>query len=73
MSVKLGGISPYPRSSMSFTMATGGRCYAFGGVRDEEGEEDLAGTFHNDTYILDLEKTSWKFGKSFVLAYYILL
>jgi hypothetical protein len=50
-------------------MAPAGRCFAFGGVKDEEGEEDLCGTFHNDVYNVDLEKTSWKQSKFTVFGF----
>ncbi|KAF4532118.1 hypothetical protein B566_EDAN004124 [Ephemera danica] len=46
VSVKTGGISPYPRSGVAFTTAPGGRALAFGGVCDEEvslsGKKDAA-------------------------------
>jgi hypothetical protein len=47
---------------MSLAMAPGNKAYAFGGVWDVESEEDLAGTFYSDLYILDLDKTLWRTG-----------
>jgi hypothetical protein len=48
---------------MSLAMAPGDKAYAFGGVWDvEESEENLTGTFYNDLYILDLDKTLWRTG-----------
>jgi Galactose oxidase, central domain len=60
--VKTAGVSPFPRSGLAFTTVPGGKAYAFGGVRDEEGEEDLAGTFLNDAYSIDLESNLWRTG-----------
>lgn len=34
--------------------------YCFGGVFDDEGDEDLCGNFFNDCYCLDLEKLTWR-------------
>jgi hypothetical protein len=62
VTVKTGGVSPFPRSGLAFTAVAGGKAYAFGGVRDEEGEEDLAGTFLNDAYSIDLESNLWRTG-----------
>jgi len=62
VTVKTGGVSPFPRSGLAFTAVPGGKAYAFGGVRDEEGEEDLAGTFLNDAYSVVLESNLWRTG-----------
>jgi hypothetical protein len=52
-----------PRCGMALAMAPGNKAYAVGGVWDvEESEEDLAGTFYNDLYILDLDKILWRRG-----------
>lgn len=38
----------------------GNRAYFFGGVQDEEeDEENISGTFFNDLYCLDLEKLNF--------------
>ncbi|XP_065331634.1 kelch domain-containing protein 4 [Cloeon dipterum] len=61
VSAKCGGASPLPRGGMALTPLTGGKAFAFGGVRDEEGEEDLSGTFLNDSYFVDLETNVWRY------------
>lgn len=61
--MKQSGALISPRCGMSLAMAPSNKVYAFGGVWDvEESEEDLAGTFYNDLYILDLDKTLWRTG-----------
>lgn len=63
MAVKQVGARMSPRCGMTAVMAPGNKAYAFGGVWDiEESEEDLAGTFFNDLYALDLDKTTWRTG-----------
>lgn len=63
MAVKQPGAHISPRCGMSLTMAPGNKAYAFGGVWDvEDSEENLAGTFYNDLYSLDLDKTIWRTG-----------
>jgi hypothetical protein len=63
VAVKHSGAHISPRCGMSLAMAPGNKAYAFGGVWDvEEGEEDLAGTFYNDLFILDLDRTLWRTG-----------
>lgn len=52
-----------PRCGMAIVQGSGNKAYAFGGVFDvEEDEENLAGTFFNDFYVLDTEKFSWRTG-----------
>lgn len=60
-SVKLSGTKPSPRTGMSVVANTiGNRAYFFGGVQDEEeDEENISGTFFNDLYCLDLEKLNF--------------
>lgn len=44
-------------------MANPNLAYMFGGVFDEEeNDEDLKGTFFNDLVALDLEKYQWRTG-----------
>lgn len=63
VAVKQLGAHISPRCGMALAMAPGNKAYAFGGVWDvEESEEDLAGTFYNDLYILDLDKILWRRG-----------
>ncbi|KAK7474033.1 hypothetical protein BaRGS_00034743, partial [Batillaria attramentaria] len=57
--VKQSGVKPSPRSSMSAVVAPGNRGVLFGGVFDEEDEEQLEGTFFNDMFSLDLDKGQW--------------
>ncbi|PSN46470.1 hypothetical protein C0J52_06872 [Blattella germanica] len=61
VTVKQSGARIPPRCSMTGIAAPGNKAYSFGGVFDiVEEEEDLAGTFYNDLYTLDLEKTIWR-------------
>lgn len=58
-------MKPSPRCGMAITVGAANKAYAFGGVFDtEEDEENLAGVFYNDFYVLDTEKTSWRTGKA---------
>ncbi|XP_046437306.1 kelch domain-containing protein 4-like [Daphnia pulex] len=59
--VKLTGTKPSPRTGMSVVANTiGNRAYFFGGVHDEEeDEENISGSFFNDLYCLDLEKLNF--------------
>ena len=45
---------------------TGERAFVFGGVQDQENEDDdegeLKGTFYNDLFLLDLKKVAWHTG-----------
>ena len=41
------------------TIASHDKAVLFGGVCDEEDEDELEGTFFNDLYQLDLQKLSW--------------
>lgn len=59
--IKQGGIKMTPRCSMPIAVGSSNKAYAFGGVFDtEEDEENLAGTFLNDFYILDTDRFSWR-------------
>ncbi|XP_034254187.1 kelch domain-containing protein 4 isoform X1 [Thrips palmi] len=59
--IKQGGMKPSPRCGMAITIGAANKAYAFGGVFDtEEDEENLAGVFFNDLYVLDTERTSWR-------------
>lgn len=58
---KIGGIRFSSRCGMSITAAANNSAYCFGGVFDEEDDdEDLCGNFFNDFYSLDLEKLVWR-------------
>ncbi|XP_076470965.1 kelch domain-containing protein 4-like [Babylonia areolata] len=58
--VKQSGNKPSARSSMSAVVAPGNHAVVFGGVEDEEeDEEQLDGTFYNDMFTLDLDKGHW--------------
>lgn len=63
MSVKQSGIKILPRCSTSATLIQPNLAYIFGGVFDEEEEEELRGTFYNDLLALDLEKFQWHIGR----------
>ncbi|XP_031828321.2 kelch domain-containing protein 4 isoform X1 [Nomia melanderi] len=58
-SVKQSGVKPSPRCSMSAVLVQPNLAYIFGGVFDEDDEEELNGIFHNDLMALDLEKFQW--------------
>ncbi|CAK9802613.1 Kelch domain-containing protein 4 [Anthophora plagiata] len=60
VSVKQSGIKVSPRCSASAILIQPNLAYLFGGVYDEEdNEEDLHGKFYNDLVALDLEKFQW--------------
>lgn len=54
-----------PRSSFPMCVAPPHWAYAFGGVVDneEEDEEDLDSTFFNDLYCLSLDTVTWRTGE----------
>ncbi|XP_046734105.1 kelch domain-containing protein 4-like [Diprion similis] len=59
--LKQSGITISPRCSAAAILAQSNLAYMFGGVFDEEeNEEDLKGTFFNDLIALDLEKYQWR-------------
>lgn len=60
MHTKISGISFSPRCGMSISTGSTTKAFCFGGVFDQEDEEDLAGTFYNDLFMLDLEKITWR-------------
>ncbi|KAG7211505.1 hypothetical protein KM043_010774 [Ampulex compressa] len=58
--VKQTGVKPSPRCSTSGILVQSNLAYIFGGVLDQENdEEELHGTFYNDLMALDLEKFQW--------------
>ncbi|XP_076649056.1 kelch domain-containing protein 4 [Halictus rubicundus] len=60
VSVKQAGAKPSPRCSASAILVQSNLAYMFGGVFDEEdNEEELRGTFYNDLIALDLDKLQW--------------
>jgi len=59
-SVKQSGNRPTPRSGMTGVLGPNNKAYLFGGVFDEEDEDEfLEGVFYNDLLMLDLEKCKW--------------
>lgn len=65
--MRQGGTRPSPRCGASLATGSGERAYMFGGVYDQEDEDDdeggLRGTFYNDLYLLDLKKFVWHTGE----------
>lgn len=58
--VKQCGCQPIPRSGFSMATGPGNKAFVFGGVHDEdEDEESLTGIFHNDFYSIELDKGRW--------------
>lgn len=58
--VKPTGIPPSPRSGFSIAVSANNHAYAFGGVHDEDNdEENLVSIFHSDLYLLDMENGRW--------------
>ncbi|XP_035216585.1 kelch domain-containing protein 4-like isoform X1 [Stegodyphus dumicola] len=58
--VKPSGIPPSARSGFSLAVASNNHAYAFGGVHDEDvDEESMESVFHNDLFLLELEKGRW--------------
>ncbi|XP_067854104.1 kelch domain-containing protein 4 isoform X2 [Heptranchias perlo] len=57
------GVKPSPRSGFSLAVAPNNRAVLFGGVYDEEEEEDIQGEFFNDIYMYDMVKNRWFSGK----------
>ncbi|XP_035678169.1 kelch domain-containing protein 4-like [Branchiostoma floridae] len=57
--VKPSGIKPSPRCGFSSCVTAPNRAVFFGGVQDEEDEEELSGDFFDDSYMLDLENKKW--------------
>ncbi|XP_062817561.1 kelch domain-containing protein 4 isoform X1 [Anolis carolinensis] len=53
------GVKPPPRSGFSVSVGPNHRSLLFGGVHDEEDEEQLEGDFFNDIYFYDLAKNRW--------------
>ncbi|XP_014222983.1 kelch domain-containing protein 4-like [Trichogramma pretiosum] len=58
--VKQSGVHVSPRCSASATLIQPGTAYMFGGVYDEEeNDEELNGNFYNDLFCLNLSKSQW--------------
>ncbi|GFY63260.1 kelch domain-containing protein 4 [Trichonephila inaurata madagascariensis] len=58
--VKPSGIPPSIRCGISMAVAPNNLAYCFGGVYDDDvDEEDLNSLFHNDLYVLEMEKGRW--------------
>ncbi|GFQ90610.1 kelch domain-containing protein 4 [Trichonephila clavata] len=59
--VKPSGIPPSIRCGISMAVAPNNLAYCFGGVYDDDDvdEEDLISLFHNDLYVLEMEKGRW--------------
>jgi hypothetical protein len=63
-SVKPSGITVSPRCSASAVIVQPNVAYIFGGVYDEEdNEEELNGMFFDDLFSLNLVKPQWHRGK----------
>lgn len=61
--VKQSGVHVSPRCSASATLIQPGTAYMFGGVYDEEeNDEELNGNFYNDLFCLNLSKSQWHTG-----------
>lgn len=57
---KQSGSKPTPRCGMPMVVNTGNKAFCFGGVFDEEeDDEQLEGKFYNDMYMLDMENGKW--------------
>ncbi|XP_015919472.1 kelch domain-containing protein 4 [Parasteatoda tepidariorum] len=57
---KSSGLPPSPRSGLSVAVTVNNFAYAFGGVHDEQDEDELlSGIFQSDLYQLELEKGRW--------------
>lgn len=62
--VKQGGIFVSPRCSASAILVQPHLAFMFGGVHDEEdNDEELRGTFYNDLVAFNINKSAWQSGK----------
>jgi len=59
VSTKPGGTKPSPRCGFSVVVSGPNKAAMFGGVYDEEDEDDLSGTFYGDLYQLEVDKARW--------------
>ena len=59
VSVKDSGQKPWPRSGFSLAQIAPNRALMFGGVCDEEDEDDLESIFYNSLTCLDLASYRW--------------
>ncbi|KAK2085634.1 kelch domain containing 4 [Saguinus oedipus] len=57
------GVKPTPRSGFSVATAPNHQTLFFGGVCDEEEEENLEGEFFNDLYFYDATRNRWFAGQ----------
>jgi hypothetical protein len=53
-------ISPRCGISAAVAQSTVNQAFLFGGVYDEDNEENLHGIFYNDLFALDLENLRWR-------------
>jgi len=53
-------ISPRCGISAALVQSTVNQAFLFGGVYDEDNEENLHGIFYNDLFALDLENLRWR-------------
>ncbi|KAL4235173.1 kelch domain containing 4 [Mactra antiquata] len=60
VNVKQSGSRPSPRSGLTLAPAGNNKAVCFGGVFDEEeNEEQLQGKFYNNLYMLEVDKGKW--------------
>lgn len=60
VSVKQSGSRPSPRTGFSVAPVSSNKAVCFGGVFDEEeNEEQITGKFYNTLYLLELDKGKW--------------
>ncbi|XP_053401413.1 kelch domain-containing protein 4-like isoform X2 [Mercenaria mercenaria] len=60
VNVKQSGSRPSPRSGLSLASVSNNKAVCFGGVFDEEDDDDqLRGKFYNTLYFLELDKGKW--------------
>ncbi|KAL3860433.1 hypothetical protein ACJMK2_010557 [Sinanodonta woodiana] len=58
--VKQSGVQPSARSGMPIAVAPGNKAICFGGVFDEEDDDEkLTGIFFNDMFCLEMDKGKW--------------
>nr|XP_039259014.1 kelch domain-containing protein 4-like [Styela clava] len=57
--VKESGSKPSPRSAFGMATIGGNRVVMFGGVFDEDEEDDISSIFYNSMYCLDLTSFRW--------------
>ncbi|XP_014340057.1 kelch domain-containing protein 4 isoform X2 [Latimeria chalumnae] len=57
--ISASGVKPSSRSGFSLAVGPNNRVVLFGGVYDEEEEEEIEGDFFNDIYFYDMVKNRW--------------